>query len=142
MGTSKEYIKMCEQVDLGFEFNIGDLVFLDNKIQPVIYANHEHHMIDNSWDSYIKVPSSLKLFTSEEAVPIYRQDQLQEMITDNLHNMVHKFFNFCMNYDRNLEEYKFYTDVKQFTSMEQLWLAFVMKEKYNKLWNGKEWIND
>ena len=24
-------------------------------------------------------------------------------------------------------------------SMEQLWLAFVMKEKYNKTWNGEEW---
>jgi predicted Abi (CAAX) family protease len=27
-----------------------------------------------------------------------------------------------------------------FTSMEQLWLAFVMKEQYNKVWNGKDWI--
>jgi len=24
--------------------------------------------------------------------------------------------------------------------MEQLWLAFVMKEKHNKTWNGKDWI--
>ena len=24
-------------------------------------------------------------------------------------------------------------------SMEQLWLMFVMKEKYNKEWNGKDW---
>jgi len=28
---------------------------------------------------------------------------------------------------------------KQFTSMEQLWLAFVMKEKYGKVWNGEDW---
>ena len=71
-----------------------------------------------------------------------RQDQLQEML-GILYN------NFC---DRNLGRFcgwigttggpdKFY-NVKykmQFTSMEQLWLAFVMKEKYNKTWNGKEW---
>ncbi len=25
------------------------------------------------------------------------------------------------------------------TSMEQLWLAFVMKELYSKQWNGKDW---
>ena len=25
-------------------------------------------------------------------------------------------------------------------SMEQLWLAFAMKEKYNKSWDGKDWI--
>ena len=27
------------------------------------------------------------------------------------------------------------------SSMEQLWLAFVMKSKYNKTWNGEDWIN-
>ena len=30
----------------------------------------------------------------------------------------------------------------QFTSMEQLWLAFVMKKKYNKIWNGKGWVKN
>ena len=25
-------------------------------------------------------------------------------------------------------------------SMEQLWLAFVMKDKYKKVWNGEDWI--
>ena len=25
-------------------------------------------------------------------------------------------------------------------SMEQLWLAFVMKENYNKVWSGNDWI--
>jgi len=32
----------------------------------------------------------------------------------------------------------FYSE--QFTSMEQLWLAFVMKEKYGKVWDRKDWI--
>lgn len=26
-------------------------------------------------------------------------------------------------------------------SMEQLWLAFVMKELYNKQWDGEKWIS-
>ena len=30
--------------------------------------------------------------------------------------------------------------VNKFNSMEQLWLAFVMSEKYNKKWDGKDWI--
>ena len=29
---------------------------------------------------------------------------------------------------------------EQFTTMEQLWLAFTMWELYEKRWNGKEWI--
>ena len=27
-------------------------------------------------------------------------------------------------------------------SMEQLWLAFVMKEKYEKTWDGTNWIEN
>ena len=26
-----------------------------------------------------------------------------------------------------------------FKTREQLWLAFVMKEKHNKIWNGEQW---
>ena len=26
------------------------------------------------------------------------------------------------------------------SSMDQLWLAFVMEKKYNKIWNGWDWI--
>ena len=29
---------------------------------------------------------------------------------------------------------------KLLLSMEQIWLAFVMKEKYEKVWNGKYWV--
>jgi hypothetical protein len=29
---------------------------------------------------------------------------------------------------------------KQFASSEQLWLAFVMEEKYGKIWNGEGWV--
>lgn len=28
----------------------------------------------------------------------------------------------------------------QFTSMQQLWLAYVMKKNYNKAWNNIRWI--
>ena len=29
-----------------------------------------------------------------------------------------------------------------FSSMEQLWLAFVMGELHSKTWDGKEWVNE
>ena len=28
-----------------------------------------------------------------------------------------------------------------FTSLEQLWLAFLTKEKYQKIWTGEEWTH-
>lgn len=31
---------------------------------------------------------------------------------------------------------------KQFTSMRTLWLAFVMHEKYQKVWSGETWVKE
>ena len=30
--------------------------------------------------------------------------------------------------------------IGEFTSMEQLWLAFVQKQKWNKVWDGEKWV--
>ena len=60
------------------------------------------------------------------------QDQLQEMVNENgILNMFHSF----MEWFNSDEEY----EQLPMDSMEQLWLAFVMKEKHSKTWNGKEW---
>ena len=66
-----------------------------------------------------------------------RQDQLQEMVkTDE----VTPELAVC----DHLFHFVFW--VKEcsypFTSMEQLWLAFVMKEKYNKAWDGENWVKE
>jgi hypothetical protein len=63
-------------------------------------------------ESYIK---------SSKCVWLPRQDQLQEM---------YGTFQECS------------VNGGVVTSMEQLWLAFVMKEKHNKVWNGNDWINE
>ncbi len=74
--------------------------------------------------------------------PYPRQDQLQEMIGKNetpfeLAARFHRWWaNLTWPYadswgpkDPNI----------MFTSMEQLWLAFVMQEKHNKVWDGEKW---
>lgn len=67
-----------------------------------------------------------------------RQDQLQEMIkTNNIVNLCHSFYSQMLLYN-NCGDY-IYPDLDEFTSMEQLWLAFVMKEKWNKQWLNGEW---
>lgn len=61
------------------------------------------------------------------------QDQLQEMIGDFqvIRNAMDTLY-LSENFDRDYW--------LSFDSYEQLWLAFVMKEKYGKAWNGEEWI--
>ncbi len=65
-----------------------------------------------------------------------RQDQLQEMAFSNTSGTDHKMI-------RELNVFYDYWDENGiptiFFSWEQLWLAFVMKERYDKTWNGKEW---
>lgn len=74
-----------------------------------------------------------------------RQDQLQEIVEiKTAQQFSDKFLGkegICIEFldssvPNALEDYWV-----QFTSMEQLWLAFVMKEKYNKVWDGERWVN-
>ena len=68
-----------------------------------------------------------------------RQDQLQEMY--NGKDLEWTFWDFVTFVDEGEHDYtiEFSSYAKSFNSMEQIWLAFVMKEKYNKVWSGEDW---
>lgn len=59
------------------------------------------------------------------------QDQLQEMVGDyeECENCLH------LMYTKGRPVWS-----NDFESFEQLWLAFVMKERYNKTWKDNKWI--
>ena len=73
-----------------------------------------------------------------------RQDQLQEMIDRSILNETSLAL--AKRFGKWLENNSFIgsclTEIVRKNSMEQLWLAFVMKEKYNKTWNGEDWIRE
>jgi hypothetical protein len=63
-------------------------------------------------------------------------DHLAEMVTDSATSAVsvaERFGNFCAS----LRKITF----NAFASRRQLWLLFVMKEKYGKMWDGEAWYN-
>ncbi|KKM75481.1 hypothetical protein LCGC14_1389750 [marine sediment metagenome] len=75
---------------------------------------------DDSWGGFTWLP---------------RQDELQEMVIDDgIYRMLYKFDLFYHNLYRGFE----WTG-KCFSSMEQLWLAFVMKYFSGKVWDGEGW---
>lgn len=95
--------------------------------------------------------SNEQWYRIEDCIWLPRQDQLQGMIQikdstikSQSHRLVQAFYRFCIieiGYSLgSVFEERSYTE--QFTSMEQLWLAFVMDEKYNKVWSGAEWVNE
>ena len=123
MDTSKEYILMCEKAG-----EIQKLWEYRKRGDFCVFKN-----TNNLW--VIGCSNQFKNPVSENYSWLPRQDQLQEMVLKN-NTKVYSLGQFtkwvlediCCN---NMEANKW--------SMEQLWLAFVMKEKYNKVWNGKEW---
>ncbi len=62
-----------------------------------------------------------------------RLKQLQEMVRGKFKSLSSMLSSFNEFDQRTLKVHRTLTK-------EQLWLAFVMKEKYNKIWNGEQWI--
>ena len=130
MDTSKEYIEMCEkatEIQEGWKPNEGDFsrdgsggIFI---IDGWSIGGFRKFRKDNS-DQHAWLP---------------RQDQLQEMIMETGH--ISNYFT-LMRMFTNItcgSKMHFYHTLK---TLEQLWLAFVMKELYQKIWKDHEWISE
>jgi len=123
MDTSKRYIKMCEKAK---------------------ELNYSPSGSDGNWYYYpeediVKCRNSYEGDFGDVWLP--RQDQLQEMVRVATISIQQ----FEEEYSMDVWHTQYRTYEKEpdcefvATSMEQLWLAFVMKEKYNNTWNGKNW---
>lgn len=67
----------------------------------------------------------------DKGFPLFRQDQIQEMMGLPLHDLVWGFEKFTK---RMVIDEQF-----QGKSFEQLWLAFYIHEKHDKIWDGEKW---
>ncbi len=80
--------------------------------------------------------------TPENPVPkvwLPRQDQLQGMVDEDWGNDIASFafaFHVFIHEDRGRK-----LSCVGYT-WEQLWLAYVMYEKYQKCWTGEEWVKE
>ena len=68
-----------------------------------------------------------------------RQDDLQAMVEESHILKLSRLVDWLCNEDWDGGFYNDYAE--SFTSMEQLWLAFVLKERYSKIWNGTGWLS-
>ena len=129
MDTSEKYVKMCsEATEIQNETKLddGDICQCINKGD--YYCHCGKVEVFN-----LLYSSNDRMFAKFNFIWLPRQDQLQEMIekegkvVNKLITLIHRFY--CENE----------TD---YDSFEQLWLAFVMKEKYNKQWNKEklQWL--
>ncbi len=163
MDTSKEYILMCEKgfddlILLGQTIGSGTIVKRPGeKDLYIVIAEHEINYAEKLYKyDYVNIHTGVRFLGDllEDGFVVWYQDQLQEMIAVK-HGLkdwfcwvctMSNFNSFCNWYIESEadSEWKCYKEKREYKmpSMEQLWLAFVMKEKYNKTWNGTDWKID
>ena len=135
MDISQKYIKMCEKFSLfkNKDLEIGDYVKSENMDNIEIISYIE----DNEYYSNSIYFDNRGNSRANESLWIPRQDQLQDIYIKkfNVHfsGMLDRF-NEWLKEPKEPEE-----ENSHFNSMEQLWLAFIMKEIYNKIWTGDDW---
>ena len=123
MDTSETYIKMCDCAEIqklrkgNEDLEIGDYVQVRDFYQPFFIA-----IIDR------------KGMTFDSKRPwLPRQDQLQGMSGLNWRD----FDELCW---RTVWDYGGSEVVCRETTKEQAGIQAVMKEKYNKVWDGEQWL--
>jgi len=138
MDTSKEYIKQCEKAVEIQALYSSNIEWLAGDYYSYLDKTHHYEgkypggVWAEGWTCNISYNDSEYGLDARgnKHTWLPRQDQLQEMVKDKRLSWsayLHDFFNFSIPYPKDW-------------SMEQLWLAFVMKEKYDKTWNGEDWI--
>ena len=139
MDSSKEYIEMCRKAveiqeiikDRGDYRSQGyctkhECLLVENQDGSAICPNF-HNIVKKKRDLW-----QLEFCEFDNWIILFYQDQLQGMLRE---------------WSRPWDNYLMILNFKQFIqkiynkeSMEQLWLAFVMLEKFNKKWDGNDWI--
>lgn len=140
MDTSKEYIEMCRKAE--------EIQALRSCEKIVNWQDGD--FFTHIGDEYPRCTHCVECNTIIKTdIWLPRQDQLQDMVDwNNYHdcnNIIGQddlFWWFC-HPKSNTGDYKWeqnmLTYVHSFSSREQLWLAFIMHEKYQKKWNGSVW---
>ena len=153
MDKSPIYIKMCEkaiEMQEQWKPSEGDYFYS-------IDGFDVFSCFEGSYNKYIHMPAGISLifypdktlsgedYKKDFMLWLPRQDQLQELV-ERIKCKVHISFRFSQLL---MDRYSKGTSQSAFVvlsnlsnspiSMEQLWLAFVMKEKYQKVWNGEDW---
>ncbi len=131
MDLSPEFIKMCEKAEeiQKTSLTYGDYYWWRNHL-----CLHFENAFAISQDSFIWLP---------------RQDQLQEMIkAGDILLSWGEFWHFMEEPYGRVDGFPpgvfkclALRPTALFETWEQLWLAFVMKEKYGKTWNGEDWAS-
>ncbi len=121
MDTSETYVKMCEKA-VEIQHQTPKSIYVGSKPGSFFYSRYVSRIVNAE---YAQNP--------ETVIWLPRQDQLQEMVRGeykDIKEMIHDFGPFLTYQASSL------------ASLEIVWLEFVMKIKYGKVWSGEDWVKD
>ena len=138
MDFSETYVKMCEKAK-----EIQDITLKEDDYCIVI--DGEGQKLYQGLLGFHREP-----FLSPTAIKIVwlpRQDELQDMIPSPMESyercfkagsLIAEIDYFIFHPANPLKQFS--SEALKFSTIEQLWLAFVMKKKYGKRWSGTDWL--
>ena len=119
MDKTEEYVIMCEKSE--------EIQKEKHRILDMFYSVNvpEHDADGNCWFNR----------DNKKTVWLPRQDQLQKLTgIESIPTLLSQFNKFVFTNVKYLSKF--------IDSCEKLWIAFVMKTRYNKIWDGKDWIGE
>ena len=143
MDLSVEYIEMCRkavEIQELCPFQEGDFILNTSSISPpegFLFINYRHQPDPDKpdWELLYK-PDQKKAFN----IWLPRQDQLQEIVWNKwYHGDMTGNFNSFNVWQKMNWIWGNSNEGQWFKTAEQLFLAFVMHEKYGKKWDGEDW---
>jgi len=150
MDTSPEYIKMCEKAPRELRKNViyGSFQCYCVKHKSFIMDGCDCDWICETGEELLdKYPAignkshedekdKIRCNREEDWIILFTQDQLQGMYQGPFRQLEKTSpWGLCIVIK------EFCSNNTDFQSMEQLWLAFIMKEKFLKAWNKEDWVN-
>ncbi len=150
MDTSETYIKMSDCPEI--QYSLTDYGFKEKlpRIRKDLWDGKlKMFCLEGDWIVNIKmvglsvhaIRTTLAVTQSPKLIWLPTQSQLQEMLPKYLPTMTAKgkldgLSRFLKKQTHGIPDAIHFS----LMSMEQLWLAFVMKEKFNKVWSDDKWV--
>ena len=114
---------------------------IQNKVIQEVQSRVQSLVTSNFFDDDVYYHYVVDKKTKEwniKKVWLPRQDQLQEMLDWDIYGSYHTSLKVSMLEKFCCSKTKIGIETEDIT-MEQLWLAFVMSEKFSKQWTGEKW---
>ena len=137
---TENFIKQCEKADeiqkLCY-YKKGDWFYTKKHRNDV---TNGLYIISGDWDlCYANSNREDNWLTRAKGVWLPTQEQLQEMLNAySNYERINRFYEF-VHLDTSEYGWNKWCEFVNDSSMNELWLCYVMKKLYNKIWTGEKW---